>query len=69
VKNLILDEAHSLEDIVTQSLKKIMSFEKLQKLLEKIEKKLLKYSLALEKSAIYKQSVLFDSAELFSVVE
>lgn len=69
VKNLVLDEAHSLEDIVTQSLKKIMSFEKLQKLLEKIEKKLLKYEIKIEKSSIYKQSVLFDSAELFSVVE
>lgn len=69
VKNLVLDEAHSLEDIVTQSLKKNLSFDKIQKLLEKIEKKLLKYKLKIEKSSIYKQSVLFDSAELFSVVE
>lgn len=69
VKNLVLDEAHSLEDIVTQSLKKVISFDKLQKLLEKIEKKLLKYDIKLEKSSIYKQSILFDSAELFSVVE
>ena len=69
VKNLILDEAHSLEDIVTQSLKKILSFDKLQKLLDKIDKKLIKYSISIDKSLIYKQSILFDSAELFSVVE
>jgi len=69
VKNLVLDEAHSLEDIVTQSLKKIFSFEKLQKLLEKIDKKCIKYNFKLEKWAIYKQSMLFDSAEIFSIVE
>lgn len=69
VKNLILDEAHSLEDIVTQSLKKVVSFEKIQKLLDKVEKKILKYDIKIEKSSLYKQSILFDSAELFSIVE
>jgi len=69
VKNLILDEAHSLEDIVTQSLKKMLSFDKIQKLVEKIEKKILKYNFKLEKSNIYKQSILFDGAELFSIIE
>jgi len=69
VKNLVLDEAHSLEDIVTQSLKKTISFDTLQKLLEKIEKKCLKYSIKLDKWALYKQSILFDCAELFSIFE
>lgn len=69
VKNLILDEAHSLEDIVTQSLRKIISFEKTQKILDKIEKKIIKYKLQLDKFLIYKQSILFDSSEIFSLVE
>lgn len=69
VKNLILDEAHSLEDIVTQSLKKNLSFDKIQKLLEKIDKKIITYNFKLEKASVYKQSILFDGAELFSIIE
>jgi ATP-dependent DNA helicase DinG len=69
VKNLILDEAHSLEDIVTQSLKKTISFESLQKLLLKIERKILKYKFWWDKIGIKKQQVLFDGAELFSILE
>jgi ATP-dependent DNA helicase DinG len=69
VKNLILDEAHSLEDIVTGSLKKTVSFDGIQKLLIKIERKILKFKLQGEQIGLKKQQVLFDSAELFSILE
>lgn len=69
VKNLILDEAHSLEDIVTQSLKKSLSFDGIQKLFQKIESKILKKKIILESVWIKKQQILFDSAELFSIFE
>lgn len=69
VKNLILDEAHSLEDIVTGSLKKTVSFDGVQKLLIKIERKILKYKIEGSELGLKKQQVLFDSAELFSILE
>lgn len=69
VKNLILDEAHSLEDIVTQSLKKTISFESLQRLFLKIERKILKYKLRWDHIGMKKQQLLFDTAELFSILE
>lgn len=69
VKNLILDEAHSLEDIVTHSLKKTFSFQFLQKTFQKIEKKIWKYEISDSDMLIKKQDILFNSAELFSVFE
>ncbi len=46
IKNLVLDEAHALEDVVTQSLKKTLSFSFLQNIFQKIEKRMLKYKLS-----------------------
>lgn len=69
VKNLILDEAHSLEDIVTQSLKKSLSFDVLQKLLQKIESKILKKKFTVEDIGMKTQQILFDGAEIFSLLE
>ena len=69
VKNLILDEAHSLEDVVTQALKKTFSFQYLQQLFQKLDKKVLKYKLVLDEIAVKKQQVLYDTAELFSLLE
>lgn len=68
VKNLVLDEAHSLEDIVTQSLKKTISFQNIQKLLQKIWQKSQKYKLKQDFS-LASQQILFDTAELFSILE
>ncbi len=69
VKNLILDEAHSLEDIVTQSLRKTLSFEWVQRLFQKVDKKLVKHKLSWDSMGIKKQQLLFDTAELFSILE
>ncbi len=69
VKNLVLDEAHSLEDIVTNSLKKTFSFQILQKTFQKIEKKIWKYKISDSDILTKKQHILFDCAELFSVFE
>ena len=69
VKNLVLDEAHSLEDIVTNSLKKTLSFQTVQNIFQKIEKKISKYKIPQTDILMKKQNILFDSAELFSTFE
>ena len=69
VKNLILDEAHSLEDIVTQSLKKNLSFQSLEKLFQKIEKRAKNKSVTFPSFSWKYQEILFDATELFSIFE
>lgn len=69
VKNLILDEAHALEDVVTQSLKKSLWFASFQTLTQKIDQKIQKYKIVLETFALQKQQMLYDMAELFSIFE
>ncbi len=69
MKNLIIDEAHSLEDIVTQSLKKTLSYDAIVKIFQKIDKKLRKYNISFEKYESKKQHILFSAAELFSYLE
>ncbi len=69
VKNLVLDEAHSLEDILTQSLKKTLWFDSIKKLIEKIEKKQQKYHIASDVFSTQRVQCLFDAAELFSIIE
>ncbi len=69
VKNLVLDEAHALEDVVTQSLKKTLSFLQMQKLFQKLEKKQQKYKDTQEDILLQKEQILFDTAELFSLLE
>ena len=68
VKNLVLDEAHTLEDIVTNALKKRLSFQFFQNLFQKIEKKAWKQESDID-MLVKKQELLFDSAELFSAIE
>lgn len=69
VKNLVLDEAHSLEDIVTQSLRKNVSYMQFQNLFERINKKIVR--LHVGNIDIWKniQSILFDMWEVFWVME
>jgi ATP-dependent DNA helicase DinG len=69
VKNLILDEAHSLEDVVTQSLKKTISFSSFQNIMQVIEKKILKYKLDAPDFTLVRQNILYDVAELISLLE
>lgn len=69
MKNLIIDEAHSLEDIVTQSLKKTLSYDGIIKIFQKIDKKLQKHKFSYENYESLKQQTLFSSAELFSHLE
>ena len=68
VKNLVLDEAHTLEDIVTNALKKRLSFQFFQNTFQKIEKKVWKYDSDIDLQT-KKQQILFDSSELFSIIE
>lgn len=68
VKNLVIDEAHVLEDVVTSSLKKSLSFQVFQNLFQKIDTKIIKYKLT-EESFIQKQALLFQIAEVFSILE
>lgn len=69
VQNLVLDEAHTLEDVVTQSLKKTLSFQFLQSSLQKLDKKMLKYQIDMSPIMMVKQQLLYDTAELFSLFE
>lgn len=69
VKNLVLDEAHSLEDIITSSLKKSLSQKSLDTLFAKITKKLHKYeiqNLEIERASA---RILFESQEIFNTFE
>ena len=69
VKNLVIDEAHAIEDVVTSALKKNISYESLHKLLLKIEKKIIKTKIDSIDFMQVKQQILFDSAEIFSLLE
>lgn len=69
VENLIVDEAHNFEDVLTQSLQKNFCMEDLEKNLLKIERKL-----AIEKEknshiAIKREKLLFELALLFDVFQ
>ena len=69
VRNLVLDEAHTLEDIVTSSLKETLSFQLFQSTLQKIEQKGEKYKISNSIVKEKKQHILFDVAEIFSIYE
>jgi len=69
VKNLVLDEAHSLEDIVTNSLKKTFSYTALENLTGKIIKKLQKNDIKNMDIERCIQRILFESHEIFAWFE
>ncbi len=69
VKNLIVDEAHALEDVVTQSLKKTLSFQYIETLVTGIEKKLKKYKILTQDFWFHKQRLIFGASEIFSLLE
>lgn len=69
VKNLVIDEAHALEDVVSQSLKRSISYDGFTKSLLKVENKLIKNKHSHNLFAAKKQELLFDLAELMSLLE
>jgi len=60
IKNLVIDEAHNLEDVVTNSLKKEINLLDLEKKIEKIKKILQKNSLIIEDYLLNLDKLLFD---------
>ncbi len=65
VKNLILDEAHSLEDVVTQSCKKWFSLRGLEKSLIESEKLLREAGESVSEFSLLRENLLFDLSTLF----
>ncbi len=69
VKNIVIDEAHNLEDVITSAMKKVLSHEYIQKTLEKWENILLAAKQTDTNFWILKSQILFQSAEIFSFCE
>ena len=65
VKNLILDEAHNLEDVITQSLKKSFSLVWLEKVFGELEKKARKAGENMTEVWYKKEKIVFDITTLF----
>lgn len=69
VKNLIIDEAHSLEDIVTRSLKQSISYKSIDTFLEKLAQKSKKYPDTHKEIVELSHTLRFDFEALFSIFE
>jgi len=67
VKNLILDESHTLEDIVTNSLKITISIIDLNNMFDKINIILNKNKIKIDSFNTHCENILFDLDNLFSV--
>lgn len=65
VKNLIVDEAHNLEDVVTQSLKKMVNYDFIHRHLERVEELCIKQKEIHDSFWSIKQRLLFDLADFF----
>ncbi len=69
VKNLILDEAHGLEDVITNSLKKDFCLNDLEKNFSKIWKILKKYKQNPTSISYIEEKLIFNINTLFSLLE
>ena len=69
MKNLVLDEAHSLEDIITNALRKSLSYTHIETLFQKITKKLHKYNIQDVDTERCMQRILFEAHEIFNSFE
>lgn len=69
VKNLIMDEAHNLEDVVTSALRKTLSYQKIEMFLSKCEKYILTKKIEFPDFSYHKQKILFAASELFSLLD
>jgi len=67
VKNLVLDEAHNLEDIVTNSLKKSFSLLDVNRSFENIKKQILTYEDKINNFELLKEEILFELWTIFDV--
>lgn len=59
IKNLVLDEAHNIEDVVTQSIKKSFSLIWLKNVFESYNKKLKKHDIELSPIILLQEKILF----------
>lgn len=64
VKNLVLDESHSLEDVVTQSLKKSFSLQGSQKVFDSLIKTLKKEGISTSNFVHFQETISFEMASV-----
>jgi len=64
VKNLILDESHSLEDVVTQSLKKGFSIKGIEKVWDSLIKDLKKQNSSISEALYIQEKMMFEISSL-----
>lgn len=69
VKNLVLDEAHSLEDIITSSLSQSLTYKRLEDISAKIQKKATKYEIDINDILSALQRILFELHEVYGSLE
>lgn len=69
VKNLIIDEAHSIEDVVTQALKQSLSYSFLEKVFQKLTQKIEQHKVSSDNYVQIREQILFDGAEILSLIE
>ena len=69
VKNLIIDEAHSLEDVVTQSLRRNMSYEQILKSFARLESRMKKKQFISLEYKILKDQILYGLSDVFQFFE
>ncbi len=67
VENLVLDEAHNLEDVLTQSLQKSFCLEDLEKSFWRLEKKLLSEKQWIPQLSLIQEKILFELALVFDM--
>jgi glutaredoxin 2 len=65
VKNLVIDEAHSLEDVITQSCKKVCSLTLVQKIFIEIEKILRENGESLSEFIHMREEYMFELGSVF----
>jgi len=69
VKNLVIDEAHTLEDVATSSLQESLSYKKFSSLTEKFKEKSKKYTNIDEQIIEKFMHMLFDAEHIFGILE
>jgi Rad3-related DNA helicase len=67
LQNVILDEAHNLEDVITNSLKKGFSINDLEKVFIIVDNILKKHKFSIDSLSIKKDKILFNIYALFDL--
>ena len=68
LQNLILDEAHNLEDVVTNSLKKWFNVNDLEKIFAVVDNILKKHKFNIDSLSVKKEKILFNIYTLFDLL-